>query len=105
MVQFWSTADDQIVVVVVVVAVVGAHSAAVDSGVACVGSCCGVSGDVAAAEAGDGDGGGCGGGEGGEGPRPPHSTSSTIKTFLKIFFSFTDFCCPICHSEKGSDFS
>ena len=83
MVQFWSTADDQIVVVVVV----GDHSAAVDSGVACVGSCCGVSGEVAAAEAGDGEaGGGCGGGEGGEGPRPPHSTSSTIKTFLKIFF-------------------
>ena len=81
LVQFWSTADDQIVVVV------GDHSAAVDSGVACVGSCCGVSGDVAAAEAGDGEaGGGCGGGEGGEGPRPPHSTSSTIKTFLKIFF-------------------
>ena len=82
-VQFWSTADDQIVVVVVVV--VGDHSAAVDSGVACVGSCCGVSGDVAAAVGGDVEGGG-GGGEGGEGPRPPHSTSSTIKTFLKIFF-------------------
>jgi len=78
-VQFWSTADDQIVVVVVV----GDHSAAVDSGVACVGSCCDVSGEVAAAEGGDGEGGGgCGGGEGGEGPRPPHSTSSTIKTFL-----------------------
>ena len=83
-VQFWSTADDQIVVVVVV----GDHSAAVDSGVACVGSCCGVSGDVAAAVGGDveGGGGGGGGGEGGEGPRPPHSTSSTIKTFLKTFF-------------------
>ena len=81
-VQFWSTADDQIVVVVV--AVVGDHSAAVDSGVACVGSSCGVSGDVAAAVGGDVEGGG--GGEGGEGPRPPHSTSSTIKTFLKIFF-------------------
>ena len=51
-VQFWSTADDQIVVVVV-----DDHSAAVDSEVACVGSCCGVSGDVAAAVGGDVEGG------------------------------------------------